>query len=90
MWRIARNCGPVHSIRHSSHHSGQLRTQFVRNGQRFLTSYVCYVILTVVSMETYSFHVEIQVAGLSSKMLHLRVTVLTQKEKAMKVREGWW
>ena len=41
-------------------------------------------------METYSFHVVIQVAGLSSKMLHLRATVLTEKENAMKVREGWW
>ena len=41
-------------------------------------------------METYSFHVVIQVAGLSSKMLRLRATVLTEKGKVMKVREGWW
>jgi hypothetical protein len=41
-------------------------------------------------MVTHSFHVVIQVAVLSSKMLHLRATVLTEKEKAIKVREGWW
>ena len=80
----------IHSIKRSLHHSAQLRTQFVPNGYRFLSSYVCYVILTRVSMETCTFNVVIQVAGLSSKILRLRAAVLTEKEKAMKVREGWW
>jgi hypothetical protein len=41
-------------------------------------------------METYSFHVVVQVEGQSWKMLHLRDTVLTEKEKTMKVGERWW
>jgi len=49
----------IDNIRHSLHLSAQLRTQFVRDEQRFLTSYVCYVFLTLVSMETYSFYVVI-------------------------------